>query len=212
MAETPNYENASDAARLQREEALSALEDAKAFNKGKGKLLFSMIGFLLLAVAAFACYLVQDQPNPYGELGKQVNGLRGQYFDGFWTCALPGKRLVELKNDQDLRTELDGRAAAKERYGQHLSNKCRPEIRELNVRLRALIPPDDARKNLQEMIDGLIKIDEGSRKFAEYLQGLEGAYASESGAPAMSGLVRGWYEFRKAHAALNKLVRDKLQR
>lgn len=212
MAETPNYENTSDPARLQREEALSALEDAKAFNKGKGRLLFAMLGLLSLAVAAFAWYLVQDQPNPYGELGKQVNGLRGQYFDGFWTCALPGKRLVELKNDQDLRTELDARAAAKERYGQHLANKCNPEVRELIVRLRALIPPEDARKNVQAMIDGLVKIEEGSRKFAEYLQGLEGAYAPESAAPAMSGLVRGWYEFRKAHAALNQLVRDKLQR
>jgi hypothetical protein len=78
-----------------------ALEDAKAFNKGKGRLLFVMIALLLLSVAAFGWYLVQDQPNPYGELGKQVNGLRGQYFDGFWTCALPGKQLAALKNDGD---------------------------------------------------------------------------------------------------------------
>src|SRR5215510_6056189 len=130
MADTPNLgaRDVSDRA---------ALEDAKAFNKGKGPLLFAMLGMLGLAVLGFGWYLVQDQPNPYGELGKQVNGLRGQYFDGFWTCALPGKRLVELKNDQDLRTELDARAAAKERYGQHLANKCNPEVRELIVRLRA---------------------------------------------------------------------------
>lgn len=212
MADTPKLEHLSDQARAQRDDALAALEDAKAFNKGKGKLLFGMLGLLSLALAAFGWYLVQDQPNPYGELGKQVNGLRGQYFDGFWTCALPGKRLTELKNDQDLRAELDTRAAAKERYGQHLSNKCRPLARELIVRLRALLPPEEARKSLQGMVDGLIKIDEGSGQFAEYLQGLEGAYAAEAGAPAMSGLVRGWYEFRKAHAALNQLVRDKLQR
>jgi hypothetical protein len=212
MADTPNIENSSDQARYQREEALSALEDAKAFNKGNGKTLFGMLGMLALALAAFAWYLVQDQPNPYGELGKQVNGLRGQFFDGYWTCALPGKRLVEIKNDQDLRTELDTRAVAKERYAQHLSNKCGTQVSELIVRLRALLPPDDARKNIQEMIEGLIKVDKGSKQFAEYLAGLEGPYASEAGAPAMSELVRGWYEFRKGHAALNQLVREKLER
>jgi hypothetical protein len=205
MAETPKFENLDLSDR-------AALEDAKAFNKGKGKLLSGMLGMLALALAAFAWYLVQDQPNPYGELGKQVNGLRGQYFDGFWTCALPGKRLVELKNDQELRDELNTRAAARERYAQHLSNKCRPQTQELIVRLRALLPPDEAKKSVQEMIAGLTKIDEGAGQFAQYLQGLEGPYVAEAGEPAMSGLVRGWYDFRKAHAALNQLVREKLQR
>jgi hypothetical protein len=205
MAETPKFENLDLSDR-------AALEDAKAFNKGKGKLLVAMLGMLALSLAAFAWYLVQDQPNPYGELGKQVNGLRGQYFDGFWTCALPGKRLVELKNDKDLRAEIDTRAEARERYAQHLSNKCRPQARELIVRLRALLPPDEAKKSLKEMVDGLIKIDEGAGQFAQYLQDLEGPYEAESGGPAMLGLVRGWYDFRKAHAALNQLVRDKLQR
>lgn len=205
MAETPKFESFDLSDR-------GASEDAKAFNKGKGKLLFSMLGMLALAVAAFGWYLVQDQPNPYAELGKQVNGLRGQYFDGFWTCALPGKRLAELKNDKDLRTELHARAEAGARYGQHLSSKCRPHSRELVVRLRALLPPEEARASVQAMVDGLKKIDEGAAQFAEYLQGAEGPYAEAAGEPAMSGLVRGWYDFRKAHAALNQLVRDKLGR
>jgi hypothetical protein len=189
-----------------------ALEDAKAFNKGKGRLLFVMIAFVLLAVAGFAWYLVQDQPNPYGELGKQVNGLRGQYFDAFWTCALPGKQLAALKNDGELRAEIHLRAESAERYAQHLSNKCRPETSELITRLRALMPPDEARPLLQQMIEGLIKMDTGTRAFADYLQGLQGPYAAEEGEPALSGLVRGWYEFRKAHAELNQLVRTKLNR
>lgn len=189
-----------------------ALEDAKAFNKGKGRLLFVMIAFVLLAMATFAWYLIQDQPNPYGELGKQVNGLRGQYFDAFWTCALPGKQLGALKNDGDLREEIHQRAVSAERYAQHLSNKCRPETSELITRLRALMPPDEARPLLQQMIEGLIKMDGGTRAFAEYLQGVQGPYSAEEAEPNLSGLVRGWYEFRKAHAALNQLVRTKLNR
>lgn len=189
-----------------------AIEDAKAFNKGKGRLLFVMIAFVLLAVAGFAWYLVQDQPNPYGEMGKQVNGLRGQYFDGFWTCALPGKQLAALKNDGELRAEIHLRAQSAERYAQHLSNKCRPETSALITRLRALMPPDEARPLLQQMMEGLIKMDTGTRAFADYLQGLQGPYVAVEGEAALSGLVRGWYEFRKAHAELNQLVRTKLNR
>jgi len=190
----------------------AALEDAKAFNKGKGPLLSVMLGLLGLTVVGFGWYLVQDQPNPYGELGKQINGLRGQYFDGFWTCALPGKRLDELKNNGDLRAELHTRGEALGRYGQHLSGKCREAVRELGVRLSALLPPDDARPLIAEMIGALRKIDEGTRVYSDYLQNVEGAYQADGADPALSGLVRGWYEFRKAHAALNQVIRDKLGR
>ena len=204
MADTPQFgaRDISDRA---------ALEDAKAFNKGKGPLLFAMLGMLALALLGFGWYLVQDQPNPYGELGKQINGLRGQYFDGFWTCALPGKQLGELKNDGDLRAELHTRGEALGRYGAHLSGKCRNEARELTVRLSALLPPDDARPLVTQMVEALRKMDDGTRSYADYLQSAE-AYQTEAAEKAMLGLVRGWYEFRKAHAALNQLIRDKLGR
>jgi hypothetical protein len=205
MAETPKYGERDVTDR-------AALEDAKAFNKGKGPLLFTMLGLLALSLVGFGWYLVQDQPNPYGELGKQINGLRGQYFDGFWTCALPGKRLTELKNDGDLRAELHTRGEALARYGQHLSSKCRGEARELSVRLSALLPPDDARPLVTQMVDALHKMDEGTHAYADYLQSAEAPYKAELAEPAMVDLVRGWYEFRKAHAALNQLIRDKLGR
>ena len=205
MGDTPEFDNVGLSDR-------GALEDAKAFNKGKGRLLFAMLGLLLLAVLAFGWYLVQDQPNPYSELGKQVNGLRGQHFDGFWTCALPGKRLVELKSDADLRAELHTRAEAGARYADHLRSKCRPQTSELIVRLRALLPPQEAQPFVQQMLAALVKMDAGTRGYAEYVEQLEGPYEAEAAEPTQSELVRGWYEFRKAHAGLNQLVRDQLQR
>lgn len=200
MGDTPEFEGLGAAA-----------EDAKAFNKGKGRLLFAMLGLLLAALLAFGWYLVQDQPNPYGELGKQVNGLRSQYFDGFWTCALPGKRLAEIKSDVDLRGELHARAEAGPRYADHLTSKCKPMVSELSVRLRALIPPQEAKPSVAAMVDALAKMDSGARRFAEHVQQQEGGYVAEAAEPSQSDLVRGWYEFRKAHGALNKLVRDQLQ-
>jgi hypothetical protein len=189
-----------------------AYEDAKAFNKGKGKLLAGMLGIVAAAVGGFAWYLVQDQPNPYGELGKQVNGLRAQYFDGYVTCALPGTRPVELKSDADLRTALHERAASGARYGTHLRQKCVPSLRELGMRLRALLPPEDASPKVKAMADAVSKIEVGTSAYATYLEGLEGPYRSEDGESEQAQVVLGWYEFRKSHAEVNQLVKEKLGR
>jgi hypothetical protein len=189
----------------------SALEDAKAFNRGKGRMLAAMLALLVTAIAGFAWYLVTDQPNPYGGLGKQINGLKTKYFDGYWICALPGKLVGEIKSDADLRAELDVRAVAGARYGAHLQ-KCSAPLRELSTNLRALLPPDDAAPLVKAMADGATKVSVGSDAFAGYLENLEGAYESAKGQPEADTLVRGWYEFRKAHADLNQLLKSRLGR
>jgi hypothetical protein len=189
-----------------------AYEDAKAFNKGKGKLLAGMLAIVAIAVGGFAWYLIQDQPNPYGELGKQVNGLRSQYFDGFVTCALPGTLPATLKSDEDMRAALHERAASGARYGSHLRNKCAPSLRELSTRLRALLPPDDAQPKIKAMADAATKMEVGTNAYASYLEGLEGPYRAESGESEQGELVLGWYEFRKAHADVNQFVKEKLGR
>ncbi len=193
-------------------DAAATLEDAKAFNKGKGRLLAGMLGLLVAAIGAFAFYLVQDQPNPYGELGKQVNGLRGSAFDGFFSCALPGSKPAELKSNEDLLEELHGRGAAGARYGSHLRDKCRPTLADLSVRLRALLPPEDAEPLVKQMADAVSKIEAGVNVYADHLQGLEGPYDRDVATSQLEGLTRGWYEFRKAHAELNKLIKEKLNR
>ena len=151
MSDTPNFGSAGLG------DAASAIEDAKAFNKGKGRLLAAMIAIVVAAFAAFAFYLVQDQPNPYAELGKQVNGLRAGGFDQFWTCALPKANPAEIKNNEDLVEELHGRGAAGARYGAHLQNKCAPPLRDLAMHLRALLPPSDAAPLLKAMADAVTK-------------------------------------------------------
>ncbi|MFT3921096.1 MAG: hypothetical protein QM778_01045 [Myxococcales bacterium] len=189
----------------------NAFEDAKAFNKGKGKTLAAMIGFVLAAVAAFGWYVLQDQPNPYSGLGKQVNGLKSKYFDGFFICALPGKMPGELKSDQDLRAEIDSRAVAGARYGAHL-RKCAAPLRELSTGLRALLPPEEAVPLVKSMADSATKLNVGAEAFAGHLENLEAAYDPENGAQESDTLVRAWYEFKKAHADLNQLVKTKLGR
>lgn len=206
MSDTPSFGSAGLG------DAASAMEDAKAFNKGKGRLLAAMIAMLVAALGGFAFYLVQDQPNPYAELGKQVNGLRSGGFDQFWTCALPKTDPSDLKNNSDLVEELHSRGVAGARYASHLQNKCAPPLRELGARLRALLPPPDAEPILKRMADAVVKIDLGVNAYAGYLQALDGPYNRDTAAPELESLTRGWYEFRKAHSELNALVKSKLGR
>ncbi len=189
----------------------TALEDAKAFNKGKGKTLAAMIAIVVAAVGLFAWYVVQEQPNPYSGLGKQVNGLKTKYFDGFWGCSLPGKMVAEIKNDQDLRAEIDMRAVDGARYGVHL-RKCAAPLRELSTNLRALLPPEEATPLVKAMADAATKEAMGAESFAGYLENLEGGYGAEKAARESEAMVRGWYEFKKAHAELNQLIKGKLGR
>jgi hypothetical protein len=189
----------------------NALEDAKAFNKGKGKMLAAMIAIVIAAVGGFAWYLLSEQPNPYSGLGKQVNGMKTKYFDGFLICALPGKLVGEIKSDTDLREELNVRAVAGARYGAHL-RKCAAPLRELSTNLRALLPPEDAAPLVKGMADGATKLDVGTEAFAGHLENLEGAYDAAQHANQADALVRGWYEFKKAHADLNKLLKSQLGR
>lgn len=190
----------------------TALDDAKAFNKGKGRTLAVMIAMLLVAVAALAWYLSQDQGDAYGEVGKQVNGLKSQYFDGFLVCALPGTRPSDLKNDADLRSQLHQRGRAGARYAAHLRDKCMAPLRELGTQLRALLPPAETAPPVKAMAEATAKISAGVDGFASHLDALPAAYDEAAAEPETDGIVRGWYEFKKAHAEFNQLVRTKLGR
>jgi hypothetical protein len=206
MSESPDFGSAglSDAA--------GALEDAKAFNKGKGRLLAGMIALGLALLAVFAWYLVEDQPNPYGELGKQVNRLRTASFETYWTCALPGSRPSDIKSDTDLREQLHARGEKGTRYATHLRDKCGAQLRDLAVQLRSLLPPEDAAPLVKRMADAVAKLEVGTRAYSTYLEELEGAYSRTAAEPEIESLVRGWYEFKAAHVELNKLVKAKLGR
>lgn len=189
-----------------------AADDPAAFNKGKGRVLAAMVGALIAAVAAFGWYVAQGKESPYAALGKQVNGLRTQYFDGFLVCALPGKKASEIKNDGELRDELHGRGAAGARYAAHLRNACSAPLRELDIRLQALAPPAEATPALQGMAAGVTKMRVGTEAYIAHLEGLTGGYDRAAAEPELAPLVRGWYEFRKAHGEFNRLVKEQLGR
>ena len=188
------------------------LDETKALQKGKERMLAAMIAAALAAVAFFAWYVVQDQPNPYGELGKQLNGMRSAHFEKFWTCVLPNHRLDTLKNDRDVREALHTRAVAAGPYGKHLNDRCKPHLKDLGVNLRALLPPDDAAPSVKGMADAAATLQAGVDAYSLHLTSLTEGYEKEAGEGQMEQLVRGWYEFKKAHGEANKLIKSKLGR
>lgn len=191
----------------------AAVEDNPDFNKGKGRTLAGMLLIAAVAIGAFVFYLISDQPNPYGELGKQINGLRGKHFDHFMVCALPGARMDLIKNDGDLRDALHERArAGGQRYAKRLREKCTPQLGELAPQLHALIPPEDADPVVKHMADSVEELRRATLSYSDYLVALEGPYDAEAAEDELEALARAWYDFRKTHAELNQQIRSALSR
>lgn len=185
----------------------SVLDEAKGFRKGRGRMIAAMLAAALAAAGVLTWYLGQNQPDSHRELGKQVNGIRAQFFDGFMACVLPGKQLDQLKSDADLRIELHGRASAGPRYGTHLRERCASQVRELAVQLRGVATPAELAPHVQGMAAGVTKMSSGLDGYAAHVENLSAGYDEAAAEPELEPLVRGWYEFRKTHAELNQVLR-----
>ena len=69
----------------------SFADDEAALKRGKGGV-FGALAVIFVLAAAGLWFLMGggDEARVYGELGKQLNGLKQAHFDQFWGCALPG--------------------------------------------------------------------------------------------------------------------------
>ncbi|MEQ9073347.1 MAG: hypothetical protein RLP09_05780, partial [Sandaracinaceae bacterium] len=66
-------------------------EEEKAMRKGNTGVLIGGAVAALLAVVGLAVLLLSgDDGGEYRAIGQQINGMKTEHFDGFWTCALPG--------------------------------------------------------------------------------------------------------------------------
>src|SRR5687768_10327913 len=81
-------------------------DDEKALKKGRGWVLVAGIIAALVVVAGLIFVLASEQPDQYGTIGRQINGIRQEHFDGFWMCALPDEQLDQLRTDRNLRDAI----------------------------------------------------------------------------------------------------------
>lgn len=191
----------------------SFADDEAALKRGKGGVFGALAVIFVVGVAVLA-YLMGggDDARVYGELGKQLNGLKRANFDMFLGCALPGANVSEIKTNTELASEFAGRAAERgQNYALHLRDKCAGKLTEIEPTLDTLIVPEDLKPAVDGMKTATSKLRSGVSGLISYLDNPELHYEAAAGAVYIDNITLGWFEFRKSHAELNKVLKARLE-
>jgi len=183
--------------------------EEKAMRGGRGGLVAAGVVAVLIVVAAVVALVMGDDNSAYETLGRNVNGAKGELFDGFWHCTF--QRDVNARSNEDLIREIESRATqGGRRFGQYVRDECLPKLTELEPRLDVLIPPDDMRPALNDVLEATRDLRGAWSDYLAYLDGLEGPYDVEEGHERVVRIARGWFDFKRAHKALNDAIREHL--
>ncbi len=183
--------------------------EEQALRGGKGGMIAVMVGAGALAIGALVFAMSGDDSEAYEQFGRNVNGLEGAHFEGFWGCVFQGAETI--KDDQALRAQIHKRAGrGKDRFGAHVDTRCMPELAELETQLQTLLPPNDLGPLLLEEIQAVRALRSGWSDYTAYLQGLDMPYRPADAKDHVGRIAKAWYNFRKAHSALNRLLRERL--
>ena len=191
----------------------SFADDEAAIKRGKGGV-FGVLAVIFVCGAAGMWLLVGqgDDERVYGELGKQLNGLKQAHFDQFWGCALSGANLASIKTNTDLATQLAGRASERgQNYALYLRDKCAGMLTEIEPTLDTLIVPDDLKPSVNGMKQATSKLRGGISGLISYLDNPELHYDATAAGVYIESITRAWFDFRTAHAELNKTLKVRLK-
>lgn len=187
-------------------------DDEKALKKGNTMVMVLGLGAALLVTVVLGVILLSgDDTEPYEAIGRQVNGMKQEHFDGFWSCALPGGRLDELRNDQDVRYALNKRAVrGPSAYAQLVREQCLVKLNEHEQPLRQLLPPEDLAQEVAALTTALNDLRGGWNEYLDALSRAEGGYDEEAMAPQLNKIAKGWYDYKHAHGEINTVIRGHL--
>jgi hypothetical protein len=198
----------------EQDELVGTLADEEAaMRSGRGRML---VGWAVVAIAIVVGVVLfvgdDDEGRVYRELGKQINGLKQAKFDMFWGCALQGAVLHDLKNNTDLAFEIDGRGQKGRRnYAAHIKQDCQGMLDEIEPVLDALITPADLTPSVGAMRDATGELRSAWNGYLSYLDNEEQDYDEATAAPLIAKIGRAWYDFKKAHTALNQVLKSHLE-
>lgn len=190
------------------------LGDAEAaMHKGRGGMLVAA-GVVLLAAIGGLVFLMggDDEHRVYSEMGKTINGERVGSFDQFWGCVLQGENLRDLKSNEDLVALVERRAAGGgARYAKQLRDDCLPKLEGVEPKLGALILPPDLKPGVAALLLANGDLRGATSNFISYLDQPELVYDEEESREKIGKMARGWYDFRKAIADINKVLKEHLE-
>lgn len=193
---------------------LSLEQEQAALRKGRGRMLAGILFSVLVAVGGLAALtLGSDEERVYREIGKKVNGSKVAHFDSFWACAFPGYNVRNMKNNEQLWAQLDLRASSgPSRYARHVRDTCLKQLSDMQPKFDALIPPDDLRPDVEDLSQALGRLRSAWSGLVAYLDDEQLKYDATVAQPHGMRIARGWYDFRRAHAAINSKLKNKLRR
>lgn len=190
-------------------------EEEKALRSGRGRMMAVMIAIpIVLAAVAIAYVMMTGGDEQYRTLGRNINGLREQHFDGFWTCTLDGADLRAIDNNNDLEAQIHLRAGSARRaaWAGHVRDECMPKLEELEPEIAILIPPEEMASRLEELESATSALRGAWSGFIAYLLDLRDAAYDEGDARThVMAIARAWYDYRRIHGELNAAVRERLQ-
>ncbi len=191
------------------------LSDAEAaMHKGRGGMLVAA-GLVALAAVGGLFFLMggDDERRVYSELGKTINGVRVEAFDQFWACLLQGENLRDLKSNEDVIAKVERRAAGGQaRYGKQMRDECLPKLEGLEPKLSLLILPADLKASVSAITLATGDLRSTTSNFVSYLDQQDLEYDEEEAREKVGKMARAWYDFRKAHADANKVLKEHLER
>jgi hypothetical protein len=187
-------------------------DDEAALQKGKGGSLIA-VGLLGIAVLAGLFYLMggEDEARVYGDIGKRINGLKQASFDQFWSCALSGADLRGVSSNTELIARLDtsGRDGGRN-YGKSLREACLPQLESVSPQLDTLIVPNDLQASVRALSEANAKLRTATSELITYLDDPELQYDSAKTQSSLKDMARAWYDFKKAHGAINQVIKQKI--
>jgi hypothetical protein len=185
-------------------------DDEKALKKGNtGVLVGGIVAAVAVTIGLGFLLLSGEGGDEYGAIGRQINGMKQEHFDAFWSCALPNEQLSNLRSDQDLRYAITKRARSNPgRYAQHVREQCLVKLNEHEPRLRQLIAPEDLQDQLADLTTALNDLRGGWNEYVDELDDVEGPYDEEAFGSHMNKIAKGWYDYKHAHNQLNSTIRE----
>lgn len=187
-------------------------EEERAMKSGRGGMIAAAAFAVLLVVGASAWFLTTSGPNEYGQIGQQVNGMRAEHFDTFWSCALPREDVRDLDTADELKAALARFSANTEGYVRILRTECLVHLTQHQAPLDALIAPPELSGPIGELSAALVALRSAWDAYLEHLSQPDFTFDAEDPETdrLLTAVVRGWFDYRVAFGHVNDAVREHL--
>ena len=187
-------------------------DEEKAMHAGRGRMLAGMAAAVIAAVAGLAWFIMSEQPSEYGQLGRQINGMKRDDFDAFWGCALPREDVDELRSNDQLAARILHFSGQPRAYARIVREQCLHMLDEHVEPLNALIVPADMTEDVGALRTALGGLRTAWNDYLGYLEHVEGGFSAEDprATELVTAITRGWFEYKQAHHRLNTTIRGHL--